>query len=94
MNRVGEVIDGTVRQQRDQQLSSSSNGNSSSTSPVKLIAEDGLHVWHMMDVRFLVPKVCPIFVLFMSHPVFTRFHLVSFRLQTGTRITQTLQISQ
>ena len=35
----------------------STSTTTSSTSPVKIISEDGLHVWHLLDQRYPVPKV-------------------------------------
>ena len=57
-----DCADSTVSGGEVQKLSSSS-----STSPTKLISEDGLHVWHMLDTRFLVPKVCS------YHPILSFF---------------------
>ena len=63
-----DCADSTVSGGEVQKLSSSS----SSTSPTKLISEDGLHVWHMLDTRFLVPKVCS------YHPILSFFPLPSY----------------
>ena len=38
-------------------VSTSTSTTTSSTSPVKIISEDGLHVWHLLDQRYPVPKV-------------------------------------
>ena len=92
VGRVEEVVDGTVISgERDQQLIRSRNCNSSSTSPLQLIAEDGLHVWHMMDIRFLVPKVRLIFAVLMFLLV---YRILSYRFPiTSTNMNQSSTIN-
>ena len=37
------------------------------SAPVELRSEDGLHVWHLLDLKFPVPKVC-------SDPTLSDYH--------------------